>query len=62
MAEECMSDLGVIAMHYSEIISMDNVCLAFTQTHARRLFNLHFLLTKYHSIILSVGYNHHCIT
>ncbi len=38
MAEECMSDLGVIAMHYSEIISVDDVCLAFTQTQARRLF------------------------
>ncbi len=38
MAEERMSDLGVIAMHYSERISVDDVCLAFTQTHARRLF------------------------
>ncbi len=37
MAEERMSDLGVIAMH-DERISVDNVCLAFTQTHARRLF------------------------
>ncbi len=38
MAEERMSDLGVIAMHYSERISVVDVCLAFTQTHARRLF------------------------
>ncbi len=38
MAEERMSVLGVIAMHYSERISVDDVCLAFTQTHARRLF------------------------
>ena len=33
MAEERMSDLGVIAMHYNERISVDDVCLAFTQTH-----------------------------
>ncbi len=57
-AEERMSDLGVIAMHYSERISVDDVCLAFTQTHAQRLFQP----SLYHSIILSVGYNHHCIT
>ncbi len=61
MAEERMSDLGVIAMHYSERISVDDVdvCLTFTQTHARRLFQPSLFVD---SIILSVGYNHHCIT
>ena len=38
MAEERMSDLGVIAMHYNERISVDDVCVAFTQAHPRRLF------------------------
>jgi len=33
-----MFDLGVIAMHYNERISVDDVCLAFTQSHTRRLF------------------------
>jgi len=35
MAEE-LSDLGVIAMHYNE--KVNDVCLAFTQTHTRRFF------------------------
>lgn len=38
MAEERLADLGVIAMHYSERISIDDVCLAFIQAHPRRLF------------------------
>jgi len=33
MAEERMSDLGVIAMRFNERISVDDVCLAFTHTH-----------------------------
>jgi len=34
MAEDYMSDLGVIALHYNERISVDDVSLTFTQTHA----------------------------
>jgi len=33
MAGERRSDLGVIAVHYNERISGDDVCPAFTQTH-----------------------------
>ena len=38
MGEERMSDLGVIAMHYGERISVDNVCRSFIQANPRRLF------------------------
>ena len=38
MAEERMADVGVIAMHYNERISVDEVCHAFIQAHPRRLF------------------------
>ena len=38
MAEERMADLGVIAMHYNERISVEDVCHAFIQAHPRRLF------------------------
>ena len=37
MAEERMSDL---AMHYSERISVDEVCLGFIQAHPWRLFQV----------------------
>ena len=33
MAEERMSDPGVIAMHYNENISVDDVCLAKSSFH-----------------------------
>ena len=40
MAEERMADLGVIAMHYNESISVyvDDLCHAFIQAHPRKLF------------------------
>ena len=46
MAEEHMSDLGVIAMHYSETISVDEVCLGFIQAHPRRLFQASLFADK----------------
>ena len=46
MAEERMSDLGVIAMHYSERISVDEVCLGFIQAHPRRLFQASLFADK----------------
>ena len=45
MAEERMSDLGVIAMHYSERI-LDEVCLGFIQAHPRRLFQASLFADK----------------
>ena len=39
MSEERLSDLSVIAMHYGERVSADEVCQAFVQTHPRRLFD-----------------------
>ena len=38
MAEDRMSDLGVIAMNYEIKISVDDICLAFVQKNPRRLF------------------------
>ena len=38
MTEEHLSNLGVIAMHYSEQIDVDDVCRAFVHEHPRRLF------------------------
>ena len=38
MAEERLADLAVIAMHYKERVPVDEVCHAFVQNHARRLF------------------------
>ncbi len=39
MTEERLSDLAVIAMHYGERVSVDEVCKAFIQEHPRRLFD-----------------------
>ena len=33
MAEEHLTDLAVIAMHYSDRISMDKICHSFVQRH-----------------------------
>ena len=38
MSEECMGDLGVIAMHYGERIPCDEICKEFVQQNPRRLF------------------------
>ena len=38
MAEDQLSDLAVIAMHYGEWIPIDDVCRAFIQAHPRKLF------------------------
>jgi len=46
MAGECISDLGVISMHYNERISVNDVCLAFTLTHTRRLFKPSLMMTE----------------
>jgi len=46
MAEERMSDLGVIARHYNERISVDEVFLEFSQTHSEDFFNHYFTLTR----------------
>ena len=47
MAEEHMADLGVIAMHYNERISVDDLCHAFIQAHPRRLFQASLFETNY---------------
>ena len=38
MSEECMGDLGMIAMHYGERIPCDEICKEFVQQNPRRLF------------------------
>ena len=38
MTEERLSDLAVIAAHYSERIAVEEVCRTFVQEHPRRLF------------------------
>ena len=38
MSEERFSDLAVIAMYYSEIFDVDEICQAFVKAHPRRLF------------------------
>ena len=38
MTEECLSDLAVIAMHYSERIAVDKICHNFVHAHPQRLF------------------------
>ena len=38
MTEERLSDLAVIAIHYSARIAVDEVCQSFVQKHPRRLF------------------------
>jgi len=49
MGGECMSDLGVITMRYTdEIISVDDVCLA---TRGRLLQPSLFVDWNHHSII-----------
>ena len=39
MTEERLSDLAVIAIHYSERIAVEEVCRTFVQEHPRRLSN-----------------------
>ena len=39
MSEERLSDLSVIAMHYGEWVSADEVCQAFVQAHPKSLFD-----------------------
>ena len=39
MSEEHLSDLSVIAMHYGEQVSADEVCQAFVQAHPRGVFD-----------------------
>ena len=38
MAEEHFSDLAVIAMHFSDRISIDEISHSFVLVHPRRLF------------------------
>lgn len=38
MTEQRLSDLTIIAVHYSERIPVEEVCKAFIQEHPRRLF------------------------
>ena len=38
MAGEHFSDPAVIAMYYSDRISMDKICYSLVQAHPRRLF------------------------
>ena len=38
MAQEHISDLGIIAMHYGEWISVDDICTSFFQTYPQKLF------------------------
>ncbi len=40
MAEERLSDLSIIAMHYGERIPIDEVCHTFVQAHPRKLFQV----------------------
>ena len=47
MTEEHLFDLGVIEIHYSEQIDVDDVCRAFVQEHPRRLFQASSLMTSF---------------
>ena len=38
MAEERLSDLAVIAVHYSERTAVEEVCCTFVQEHPRSFF------------------------
>ena len=57
MAEERMADLGVIAMHYNERISVDDLCHAFIQAHPRRLFQAS-LFEDYYPFAIIVSFLH----
>ena len=39
MAEDHLSDLAVIAIHYGEKVTTDDICRTFVQTYPRRLFS-----------------------
>ena len=49
MSEERLSDLSVIAMHYGERVSADEVCQAFVQAYPRRLLTLHCFDNNFNS-------------
>eukprot|EP00731_Ephydatia_muelleri_P027602 Em0019g475a len=44
MTEQRLSDLAIIAVHYSERIPVEEVCKAFIQEHPRRLFQASYFM------------------